>query len=120
TMHPQREGHKHAGEWLAANMKDGDWLVDPFSWAEWYAGRTLYKTVKYEGQPATTWAVLENERKPTPHSRLPQLELARELKAKGTLAYHWPEDASEEDAAVLVYRVDYKPPPPAPPPKKKL
>jgi 4-amino-4-deoxy-L-arabinose transferase-like glycosyltransferase len=118
TMHPQREGHKHAGQWLATHMKEGDWLVDPFTWAEWYAGRTLYKTVRYEGQPATGWTVLESEKKPIPHSRLPQWEEALKMKANGTLAYHWPEDVPPEDAAVLVYRVDYKPPPPAPPPKK--
>ena len=58
-MHQQREGHKHAGRWLATQMNEKDWLQDPLAWAEWYAGRTLYKTASYDGQPEFVWIVIE-------------------------------------------------------------
>ena len=37
-MHQHREGHKHAGLWLAHHITDKDAIIDPFCWAEWYAG----------------------------------------------------------------------------------
>ncbi len=38
---------------------------------EFYAGRTLYKTVTYPGEPEYIWVVVEKG-KSSPHSRLPQ------------------------------------------------
>jgi hypothetical protein len=70
SLHSQREGHKHAGRWLAANMGGQDFLKDPLSWAEWYAGRTFYIPPRYHGRPERVWVVWEYGRS-TPHSRLP-------------------------------------------------
>ena len=50
-LHPHREGHKHAGRWLADKMAPNDWLMDPLAWGEWYAGRTLYNPPVYRGRP---------------------------------------------------------------------
>lgn len=111
-LHPQREGHKHAGRWLAepGRMQDGDWLVDPLTWAEWYAGRTLYRTVEYKGQPDVIWVVVE-EGKTSPHSRLPQWDHARDLIKKGEKVYQWPQDAVANEPRVCVYRIQQTPAP---------
>jgi hypothetical protein len=104
-LHAHREGHKHAGLWLAGQLQEKDWLVDPFCWAEWYAGRTLYRTTEYRGQPLRTWVVVE-EGKVSPHSRLPQWELAQELARHGQAVYQWPPQASFDQPRVVVYRVE--------------
>ncbi|HEV3437312.1 MAG TPA: glycosyltransferase family 39 protein [Gemmata sp.] len=118
TMHAQREGHKYAGRWLASQMADDDWLIDPLAWAEWYAGRTLYKTTSYQGQPKVKWVVVEEgkEGNISPHSRLPQWELANELKTKGKLVYKWPESPKSKSSPVIcVYRLQIEEPKPLPP-----
>jgi hypothetical protein len=104
-LHAHREGHKHAGLWLAGQLHDQDWLVDPFCWAEWYAGRTLYRTTEYRGRPQRTWVVVE-EGKVSPHSRLPQWEQAQELARHGQAVYQWPPHADADQPRVVVYRVD--------------
>jgi hypothetical protein len=122
-MHAQREGHKHAGRWLAAKsgMTDDDDLIDPLSWAEWYAGRTLYKTPSYHGQPKVKWVVVE-EKDVSPHSRIPQWEKANEEIKKGVKVFSWPEHPRDKIPTVCVYKVvldqpnNALPPQPAPPP----
>ncbi|MCE9563759.1 MAG: glycosyltransferase family 39 protein [Planctomycetes bacterium] len=108
-MHPHREGHKHAGRWLADHMSEKDWLQDPLAWAEWYAGRTVYKTATYDGQPEYIWVVIEKG-KGSPHSRLPQWDEAkrRATEAGAKPAYRWPENAPPEGPAVEVYKVKYQ------------
>jgi len=108
-MHPHREGHKHAGRWLAEHMNEKDWLLDPLAWAEWYAGRTVYKTVSYVGQPEYIWVVIEKG-KGSPHSRLPQYEEAmRRVREAGLPPhYRWPEHAPAEGPAVEVYKLKYQ------------
>lgn len=104
-LHAQREGHKHAGRWLAAHMADEDWLIDPLAWAEWYAGRTLYNTTTYDGQPKVRWVVIEEDKKAESHSRIPQWELANQLKERGTRVFTWPENPQAKIATVSVYKV---------------
>jgi hypothetical protein len=108
-LHEHREGHKHAGLWLAAHMKPGEHLIDPLSWAEWYAGLTLHRTAEYRGRPEHVWVVVEKG-KGSPHSRLPQWEQAVRvtLGQNRTPAYRWPEDAPEGGPAVEVYKLTYE------------
>ncbi|MFM8274386.1 MAG: hypothetical protein ACKODX_18930, partial [Gemmata sp.] len=106
-MHPNREGHKHAGRWLAAHLKGDDALVDPFCWAAWYAGRTLYVPSGYNPPTSrATYLVLENTAA-TPHSRLPTLPEAKALAAQpgARVVYHWPETVPPERAFVQVIKV---------------
>ncbi|MFO0824876.1 MAG: glycosyltransferase family 39 protein [Gemmataceae bacterium] len=112
-MHQQREGHKHAGRWLAGQMNEKDWLQDPLAWAEWYAGRTLYKTTSYDGEPEFIWVVIERG-KDSPHSRLPQWEEATRRIAGLEAVYRWPQDAPPNGPAVEVYKVPYHTPPKTP------
>jgi hypothetical protein len=105
-MHPNREGHKHAGLWLAPRLTPQDAVVDPFCWAEWYSGRTLYR-VPHGHNPKesrNTYVILEDA-KGTPHSRLPTLQTAKDLAAQGRVVYHWPENVPAEQAEVFVYKL---------------
>jgi len=106
-LHSHREGHKHAGRWLAENMGPNDWLKDPLAWGEWYAGRTLYNPPVYHGQPETIWVIIEKG-KGSPHSRLPQWEEANRLAANRQPVYRWPADAPPEGPAVEVYKIRYE------------
>jgi hypothetical protein len=121
-MHPHREGHKHAGLWLAENMEKGDHLIDPLSWAEWYAGLTLHRTAEYKGRPEHVWVVVERG-KGSPHSRIPQWERAVQITTGRTPVYRWPENAPPEGPAVEVYKLKYEEANPgavsAPPPPKR-
>ena len=113
AMHSHREGHRHAGLWLAENMnketRDGqpNHLIDPLSWAEWYAGVTLHRTAEYNGRPKYVWVVVERG-KGSPHSRLPQWDHAVELTRGRAPVYRWPEDASPDVPTVEVYRLTFE------------
>lgn len=106
SMHHHREGHKHAGEWLATHMTDNDAIVDPFCWAEWYAGRTLYRTSWNPEKSRNTYVIWENTTA-TPHSRLPVFPEAKRLKESpgSRIVYHWPENVPEEKATIQVYKL---------------
>ncbi|MDY3559897.1 glycosyltransferase family 39 protein [Gemmata sp. JC673] len=106
-MHPNREGHKHAGRWLAANLKSDEALIDPFCWAAWYSGRALYRPSGYNPEfSSATYIVKENNAR-TPHSRLPVLAEANQLAAQpnGAVAYHWPENVPEDEAVIHIVRI---------------
>lgn len=105
TMHPNREGHKHAGLWLAGHMTEKDAIVDPFCWAEWYAGRTLYRPSWNPDGWKTIYIVLENSSS-SPHSRLPNLPIAEAYQKRpgSRCVYHWPEHVPQEQAAVQVWK----------------
>jgi hypothetical protein len=107
-MHTHREGHKHAGRWLATRITDNDAMVDPFCWAEWYAGRTLYRTSWNPPESRNAYVIWETG--PSPHSRLPEYEKAKELmeqakRERGRPAYHWPENVPWEQAQVQVWKL---------------
>jgi hypothetical protein len=114
-MHPQRVGHKHVGLWLAEHMnkadpehkRDGDWLRDPFSWGEWYAGRTLHDSPKCPGRPEYVWVIIESGKNDSPHSRLPLWEEAVKVTAGRKPEYHWTAPGTD-GPAVEVYKVTYE------------
>lgn len=108
--HENRAGHPHAGRYLAAHVGPNDAVIDPFCWAEWYAGRTLFAVPADPVPPAARWAVMETGK--SPHSRLPRyadaVNVVNDSKNRAKLVYWWPEDVPEaealERAKVLVYR----------------
>ena len=102
-LHAHREGHKHAGHWLAKYAQPGDVIIDPFEWAQYYSGRTLYFIPPDPADAKVLYSVLENT-PDNPHSRLPRLDLAKSVAASGVLVYHWPEDVPPEKARVHVYK----------------
>jgi hypothetical protein len=104
-MHANREGHKHAGLWLASQIRNDQAIVDPFCWAEWYAGRTLYRTAWNPKDWKTIYIIWENT-SDSPHSRLPNLPVAKDYKEKpgARCVYHWPEDVPQDQAHVQVWK----------------
>jgi hypothetical protein len=105
-MHGHREGHKHAGLWLADKLGPNDWLIDPLAWGEWYAGRTLYQPPVYHGRPDSVWVITERG-KGSPHSRLPQWERAKKLAEGRAPVYRWPGNAPPEGPVVEVHQLSF-------------
>jgi hypothetical protein len=105
-LHANREGHKHAGRWLAEHMKENDALCDPFAWAEWYAGRTLYRTSWNPAPSRNTYVVVEPNAK-SPHSRLPVMDEAKKLAEHPTqrVVYQWPEGAPKDKVQVQILKL---------------
>jgi hypothetical protein len=106
-LHANREGHVHAGRFLRDHLHEGDTLIDPFEWAQFYAGRTL-RSIPPDPPPIAgrhRWAVLE--RGETSHARLPRLQSALDVandgKNRATAEFWWPE-GPVENARVVVYR----------------
>ncbi len=107
--HRTREGHKEAGRWLAAHSDPADRIIDPYTWAEWYAGRTFDRAGDWTPDlPPTTYVVLETA---NPESPLPQLEWARVVAERpgATVEWHWPPAASPAEAKLRVVKVPTRP-----------
>lgn len=108
--HETRLGHPHAGKYLAEHVGPQDAVIDPFCWAEWYAGRTLHGVPEDPKPPKARWVVIEPGK--SPHSRLPRYQdavnVVNDKNNVAKLMYWWPEGLSREDATekakVLVYR----------------
>jgi hypothetical protein len=105
-MHAHREGHKRAGIWLASRLTPDDAIVDPYCWAEWYAGRTLYRISWNPAVSRNTYVIVENS-STSPHSRLPVLSEAKAHLGHPSkrLVYQWPEDVPAERASIHVYKL---------------
>ena len=41
TLHGERAGFREAGQWLAQHVDHDVPLVDPYAWANYYAGRVF-------------------------------------------------------------------------------
>ena len=107
--HEHRMGHYHAGKYLASVVDPAlDTVVDPFSWALFYAGLTLREVPADHEKPRFVYAVLEQSKDGNPHSRLPRLDLAKQIAAPDRAVYHWPEDGPLAEAKVVVYRAATK------------
>lgn len=103
-LHETRTGFKYAGQFLAGVYRDGDVIVDPFSWSEFYSGAAVGRIVPEPPQAAVLWTVLEGPGSKNPHKRLPKMDLATGIAKSGRPAYHWPEDGPLSDAKVVVYK----------------
>ncbi|HEX4590772.1 MAG TPA: hypothetical protein VH120_12620, partial [Gemmataceae bacterium] len=100
-LHYNRAGHKAAGQWLAKNAAAEDAILDPFTWGEFYAGRTDVRT--RTERPDRLFVIVETG--DNQHSRLPHMADARAKIALGQPVYHWPESRPLEKAQVVVYAV---------------
>lgn len=102
-LHANASGHRAAGAWLAGHAQPRDWIVDPFSWAEYYSGRTL------QGEPPirrsmnrTCWVIVESYARP--HPCLPVMEKARQLAERGVCVFRCPA-SNPKSPTVEVYEV---------------
>lgn len=109
TRHADRVGHREAGRWLKDHVNREDVLIDPFEWAQFYAGWTLRRIYPDNPTAVLTYAVNEGDKKSkddAPHSALPRREAALNVKKDGdrsTQVFQWPPDG---DAEVVVHRLD--------------
>jgi Dolichyl-phosphate-mannose-protein mannosyltransferase len=112
SLHSERAGHKAAGQWLAKESKklvatgERFEVVDPFGWADWYAGRTLRTVPNPDpGKGPFVYAVFEPN-SPSPHSRLELYEVARKLKDQpgSEPVFRYPENAPPDQVKVAVYK----------------
>jgi hypothetical protein len=106
-LHANREGHKHAGRWLAEHLTAKDAVVDPFAWAEWYAGRTLYRSSGTNPDPSRNTYIIVEPNAKTAHSRLPVLDGAKKLAEHPTqrVVYQWPEGAPKDKVQVQIVKI---------------
>lgn len=103
------EVHKQAGLWLAEHADPADAIVDPYTLAEWYAGRTrTHLSDHSRGLPPVSYVVLENTTS-TPESPMPLLGWARDLTKRpdATLVKHWPEGVPPDQAKLHVWKVTF-------------
>lgn len=102
-LHANRNGHRQAGYWLAANATAQDEVLDPYCWAHFYAG-CLFR----EGNgslPLHHDCYVVMEQTENLHARLPLIDQARQMAKNGTPVYHWPETQPAEKARIVIYRV---------------
>jgi hypothetical protein len=100
-LHGNRAGHKAAGKWLAERVTPNDAILDPFNWAEFYAGPPL--PAPRPARPEVLFVVLETS--DNQHSRLPHIPDAKAKASLGEMVYQWPEGKPREQAQVVVYAV---------------
>lgn len=108
-LHANRAGHAAVGRWLAVHGEPDRLLLDPFCWAAYFANGPASEPYRGEGSTQRVhYVVLEPEHRP--HSRLPLLDLAREVARGGQIVYHWPPERAVDKADVVLYRVVPQPP----------
>mgnify|MGYP003338863423 CR=1 FL=1 len=105
--HDDRIGHVYAGRWLAEHCEAADAIIDPFDWAQFYAGRTLYRVPPNPDAPRAVYAVVEEGKTSSPRSKLPHYETAMNLARHGQPVYQWPNSGRENGTRVVVYKVVY-------------
>jgi hypothetical protein len=107
-LHANRAGFHAAGLWLAEHAKPTDAIVDPFAWAEYYAGHALRDTKAVDApSPSRQFVVVGGSG--NEHARLPLMPTAESLANQGTLVYRWPTQRTKQKAEeVLVYCVPSK------------
>jgi 4-amino-4-deoxy-L-arabinose transferase-like glycosyltransferase len=109
-LHPTRVGFREAGLWIASHADPADPVIDPFSWAKYYAGRELIDEASaHVGQAHLTYVVLDDIYSFDHHSHLPCLDLAKHEVQGHTPVYHWPTNVDVSKALVYVYAVPWRP-----------
>jgi hypothetical protein len=105
SLHADRIGHKAAGQWLAKNGSNDIKVLDPFGWAEWYAGRTLHSPPPSAFALDGVYYFIFEPNAKSPHSRLNYFDYIRDRYERGLceLIYQYPEDAPPDKIKVGVY-----------------
>ncbi|MDW8266011.1 MAG: glycosyltransferase family 39 protein [Gemmataceae bacterium] len=104
-LHANRQGHREVGRWLAEHARPTEHIVDPFCWAEYYAGRAFGPPGPPrppKEPPDAYYIVLETTS--NPHERLPMIPGARALAERATLIHLWqPATPRKDRPGVAVY-----------------
>lgn len=106
-LHANRAGHRAAGLWLAEHATPRDWILDPFCWSHYYAGRVFHEVRVGPLPPGcyrSCYVVLDDP--PSPHERLPLMPQALAIAPYGQLVYQWqPPKGSKQRPGIKVYQV---------------
>jgi len=106
-LHANRFGHKLIGEHLRDHANEMDVVIDPYTWAQYYSGRSV-RGVPTDPNPARyRWAILEDGE--TPHSTLTRLQAATAVKLDTknppVVAAEWIDPADEKKMRkIVLYR----------------
>jgi hypothetical protein len=109
-LHADRAGFRAAGVWLAEHATLDDHIEDPYSWANYYAGRIFVedRTPKVPATPTAMWYVVL-ERSNNAHTHLPEVAAAeRRATESGTVIQVWPVHRGKERAEVVVYAIPWR------------
>jgi hypothetical protein len=106
-LHAERTGFRAAGYWLAEHALPGDFVLDPYCWAHYYAGRVF--TEDLQGlpthQPPVEYLVVEvSENK---HTRLKEHQAAVLLARYGKEVHRWKVRRGKDRAAIVVYELPF-------------
>ncbi len=106
-LHANRSGFRGAGEWIAGHGHDWDVVLDPYSWAHYYAGSVFHEDRPPQpppGERRMTYVVIEESGHE--HQRLNQLlQEARRQSQSGRKVWEWTGKRSKEVVEVVVYEV---------------
>jgi hypothetical protein len=100
TLHANRGGHREAGHWIAAHAPAKSFVIDPFSWTEYYAGNIRDLSPRPAGKQPVYIVV---EQGVNAHERLHLIGIANYFVPRSTLVYESPEDKRAKGQRVLVY-----------------
>jgi hypothetical protein len=105
TLHADRVGFRVAGYWLADHILPGDFILDPYCWANYYAGHvfTEGRTDLKSHHPPLYYLVLE--RSQNKHSRLPEQEAALRLAEQGKPLQSWKVKRGKDRGEIIVYEL---------------
>lgn len=113
-LHADRCGFRDAGYWLAENTLPGDYVLDPYCWANYYAGRvfTEGRTDLPAHNPPLYYLVVEESK--NKHTRLAEHNAAEQLKKSASEIKRFEARRGKEQAFVVVYLMHGIPPLPVP------
>jgi hypothetical protein len=107
-LHYNRVGFRAVGCWLADHTRPTDYILDPYSWSDYYAGRVLLTGNVHPILPdhTATWYVVWEE-SANSHPRLEGWwKVANKYRKIGELVYRWHGVHGKDDTQIGVYRVD--------------
>src|SRR5579884_3131128 len=87
-LHPQRAGHRIAGQWLAKHARQGDMVEDPYSWAQYYSGWDFGLAPGRSAGDADWNHYIVVEKSSNPHIRLSLIK--DDIVQRGTVVFRCP------------------------------
>jgi hypothetical protein len=104
-LHADRSGFRAAGYWLAGHTLPGDSVVDPYCWANYYAGRVFTEGLSGLARTVPPIFYMVVEEAPSKHTRLEGHNGAMLMRQFGTEINRFAVKRGKERAAVVVYRM---------------
>jgi hypothetical protein len=103
TLHAERKGFRTVGYWLAEHLPPDHRLVDPYTWASYYAGLVFREGGERRLEKSPVYVVLEKSR--SRHAKLIGLPEAEDLARQGAVIHTWYVKRGKEKAEIKLYEV---------------